>query len=60
MRRLTCLVFKELLVKLAAEAPKLAWGSILSPTGVARSNGGSSGDEKSELSNVDNDTHSSK
>lgn len=48
------------MVKLVAEAPKLAWGSILSPTEVARSNGGSSGDEKSELSNVDNDTHSSK
>ncbi len=48
-------------MQLVAEAPKLAWGrDTPSPTGVVKSNGGSSGDEKSELSNVDSDTHSSK
>lgn len=48
-------------MQLVAKELELAWGrepQLL--TGVAKSNGGSSGDEKSELSKVDSDTHSSK
>lgn len=45
-------------------AVELAWSKeVLLPTGVVKPtklSGGSSGDEKSELSKVDRDTHSSK
>ena len=62
--RRTCLSLKKLLKQLVAEALELAWSdNTLLSTGVVKPTmltGGSSGDEKSELSNVDRDTHSSK
>ena len=54
----------KLLGQQLTAALEFAWGKdAQSPTGEATPTkliGGSSGDEKSELSNVDSDTHSSK
>lgn len=62
--RQTCLFFERLLEPLVAEALELAWSdNKLRSTGVVKPTmltGGSSCDEKSELSNVDRDIHSSK
>lgn len=55
-------LMKELFVQLVLDGFELAWGRDTAlPIGVARSRGGgSSGAEKSELSNVDSEMHSSK
>lgn len=62
--RWTFISLRQKFELLVTEATEFAWSKDEPfPTGVVKLvklNGGSSGDEKSELSKVDRDTHSSK